>query len=73
MSDNARHPLLTEIHDFLARAGMSASYFGKRAVNNSELVARLEAGGDVHSQTAERIRSFIRANSPPESTKGDAA
>ena len=43
---------------------MSATYFGKRAVNNSELVERLRAGGDVTIRTADRLREFMEANPP---------
>lgn len=57
------HPLLHEIEAFLGETQMSASYFGKRAVGNSELVARLRDGGDVTLRTAERVRLFM-AESP---------
>lgn len=59
--------LLTEIHEFLAETGMGPSYFGKVAVGNSELVKRLEAGRDVKTETAERVRRFMltrRAGTP---------
>jgi len=55
--------ILNEIEAFLEEADMSASYFGKRAVGNSELVTRLRSGGDVTLRTAERVREFI-AKSP---------
>lgn len=48
-----------EIQAFLAESGMSASYFGKCAANNSELVARLEAGRDIETRTVERIRAYM--------------
>lgn len=51
--------LLQEIHDFLAETGMGATYFGKKAASNSELVARLESGGRVWPETEEKIRAFI--------------
>jgi hypothetical protein len=54
------HDLLSEIRDFLAQHEMSASYFGKRAVNNSELVGRLERGSTVTLATAEKVRAYMR-------------
>ena len=58
------HPILNEIEAFLADTGMGATYFGKRAVNNSELVARLRAGGAIHFRTEDSVRKFISENSP---------
>lgn len=53
--------LLPEIEDFLARTGMGSSYMGKAAVGNSELVARLRAGGRVWPETEEEVRKFMAA------------
>lgn len=50
---------LKEIRDFLEESGMSASYFGKVACGNSELVDRLESGKTVTLVTAEKVRSYI--------------
>lgn len=63
-----QNALLSEIDEFLAGSGMSATYFGKKAVNNSELVARLRVGGDVRTATADRVREFIRKSSPSTSS-----
>ena len=52
--------LLSEIRKFLHETKMSRSYFGKRAVGNSELVDRLEKGGTVTLVTAEKVREFMR-------------
>jgi hypothetical protein len=57
------HTLLTDIEAFLTASGMGPSYFGKCAVGNSELVARLRGGGRVWPETAEAIRAFIHARS----------
>lgn len=54
-------PILTEIDAFLSDTGMGASYFGKKAVGNSEIVARLRAGGRIWPETRAKLRSFIRA------------
>jgi hypothetical protein len=51
--------LLREIRTFLAETRMSASYFGKLAVNNSEIVPRLEAGKTVTLRTVTRARRFM--------------
>lgn len=57
-------PLLEAVEAFLAKTGMGPSYFGKKAVGNSELVDRLRAGGDVRTATARRVIEFIRSYSP---------
>lgn len=53
--------ILNEIDAFLRESGMGASYFGKVATGNSELVARLRAGGRVWPETDEKVREFIKA------------
>lgn len=52
--------ILDEIDAFLRESGMGASYFGKVATGNSELVARLRAGGRVWPETEQKVRDFIR-------------
>ena len=52
-------PLLADIEAFLKNTGMSASYFGKVAVNNSELVARLRDGSRVWPETEAKARAFM--------------
>lgn len=62
--------LLTEIEQFLAETGMSASRFGLRAARNSRLVERLrervtkERGKPVRvwPETEQQVREFIRAH-----------
>lgn len=61
------HPILPLVEAFLAESKMGETYFGKRAANNSELVARLRAGGSVHFKTEDAIRKFIAENSPSSS------
>src|SRR3954464_13393309 len=41
---------------------MAESTFGRRAVNDGKLVSRLRIGGRITTDTAERVRSFIRQN-----------
>lgn len=54
-------PILDEIDAYLRESGMGASYFGKVATGNSELVARLRAGGRVWPETEAKVRDFIRS------------
>ncbi len=71
--------LLSKIDAFITDAGMGESYFGKRAVGNSELVGRLRNGRPVLQDTAAKVVEFIRAerkrrNLPEKSIHGaDAA
>lgn len=65
--DTRTASLLADIEAFLAETQMSASYFGKRAVGNSELVVRLRAGTTpagkgviVRPETAAKLRDFMR-------------
>lgn len=51
--------LLDDIREFLRRTGMGASYFGKVAVGNSELVKRLESGKRVWPETEVKARAFM--------------
>lgn len=63
--------LLTEIEAFLSRTGMGASYFGKTAVGNSELVPRLRSGGRIWPETEMKVRAFmLTRNHAPK--RGDA-
>jgi hypothetical protein len=38
---------------------MAASYFGKQSCGNSEVVPRLDAGGDIYTTTYNRICKYI--------------
>jgi hypothetical protein len=58
--------LLHDIADYCRRARMAESTFGRLAVNDGKLVARLRLGGRVRADTAERVRTFIRRDPPPE-------
>lgn len=52
--------IVTLIGHFLDETGMGASYFGKKAVGNSELVKRLKCGGEILPRTERRVREFMR-------------
>lgn len=50
--------LLKEVRDFIGASGLSKSAFGRRAVNDSHLMKRIETGS-VTLKTVERVRTFI--------------
>jgi hypothetical protein len=56
-----RTSLIQDIDAFLRDTGMGASYFGKLATGNSELVARLRSGRRVWPETEQKVREFMRA------------
>jgi hypothetical protein len=51
--------LIREIEAFLRSTGMAESTFGRKAVNNGKLMARLRAGSSVTLDTASQIRRFM--------------
>lgn len=59
MTNSHHQQLLAEIEAFLAETGMGVSYFGKAAVNNSELVTRLRGGKRVWPETEAATRDFM--------------
>jgi len=64
------HPILSEIEGYLSETGMAETYFGKKAVGNSELVPRLREGGGIHFLTERRVRAFLSANQPTPQAEG---
>lgn len=52
---------LDEIDAFLTRKGMSASAFGKAALNDPNFVGDLRAGRMPNLGLVERVNTFIRA------------
>jgi SAM-dependent methyltransferase len=51
--------LLREISDYCRQTGLAESTFGRRAVNDGKLAARLRNGGRITTETVERVRAFI--------------
>src|ERR1700756_2497296 len=51
--------LLQEIADYCRHSGLAESTFGRRAVNDGKLAARLRNGGRITTETVERGRAFI--------------
>ncbi len=54
--------LLQEISAFCRQTGLAESTFGRRAVNDGKLAARLRNGGRVTTETVDRIRAFMENN-----------
>src|ERR1700722_16594033 len=54
--------LLQEISDYCRRTGLAESTFGRRAVNDGKLAARLRNGGRITTDTLDRIHGFMTAH-----------
>ena len=54
--------LLQEISDYCRHSGLAESTFGRRAVNDGKLTARLRNGGRITTETLDRIRAFMQSN-----------
>jgi hypothetical protein len=54
--------LLQEIADYCRHSGLAESTFGRRAVNDGKLTARLRNGGRITTETLDRIRGFMDNN-----------
>src|SRR5580698_5299416 len=63
--------LLQEISDYCRRTGLAESTFGRRAVNDGKLAARLRNGGRITTDTLDRIHGFMQSN--PAQEHGAAA
>lgn len=61
---STKSSLTAEIEAFLDRVGMSPTRFGVLTVNDAKLVSRLRAGSDVRTQTADKLREFMREYRP---------
>jgi len=51
--------IIQEITAFCREAGLAESTFGRRAVNDGKLTARLRNGGRVTTETVDRIHTFM--------------
>ncbi len=54
--------LLQEISDYCRQTGLAESTFGRRAVNDGKLAARLRNGGRITTDTLDRIQGFMSAH-----------
>src|SRR5262249_56171947 len=57
--------LLQEIADYCRHSGLAESTFGRRAVNDGKLTARLRNGGRITTETPDRIRGFSETHPAP--------
>lgn len=56
---NIQTALLSDIDKFLEESGLSDTYIGKKACNNSELVKRLRDGGRIWPETEQKLRAWM--------------
>ncbi len=56
--------LLEEISDYCRQSGLAESTFGRRAVNDGKLTARLRNGGRITTDTLDRIHGFMASHPP---------
>ncbi len=61
----ATQALLHEIEDYCQSAGIAESTFGRHAINDGKLCARLRSGKNVTLGTAERVKSYIQEHQAP--------
>ncbi len=54
--------LLQEISDYCRQTGLAESTFGRRAVNDGKLAARLRNGGRITTDTLDRIQHFMASH-----------
>jgi hypothetical protein len=54
--------LLQQISDYCRQTGLAESTFGRRAVNDGKLAARLRNGGRITTDTLDRIHGFMAAH-----------
>src|SRR5258708_19266011 len=57
--------VLQQIADYWRSTGLAESTFGRRAVNDGKLTARLRNGGRITTETLDRIRGFMEMNRAP--------
>jgi hypothetical protein len=65
MDQDAADTLLAEIEQFCRRNGLAESTFGRQAVNDGKLCARLRNGKSVTLDTARKIRNYMSDDTRP--------
>ncbi|MDH3747813.1 MAG: hypothetical protein OER97_06360 [Gammaproteobacteria bacterium] len=63
--------LLADIQAYCQSAGIAESTFGRQAINDGKLCARLRGGKSVTLATAEKVRKFIAGNETREPATTD--
>ena len=61
-----RDTLLREIDAFCEREGMTATRFGRAALNDGHFLRRLREGGNITLRTVDRVRAFIQRYGQPQ-------
>jgi hypothetical protein len=62
--EKSTQALLHEIEDYCRQAEIAESTFGRHAINDGKLCARLRSGKNVTLATAERVKAYIQNNRP---------
>lgn len=57
-----KDPLLDEVEAYLSQSQVSATEFGRDAVNDGSFVTGLRAGRETRRKTASRVRQYMRDN-----------
>ena len=66
--DISTDALLQEIEEYCQKAGIAESTFGRHAINDGKLCARLRSGKSVTLTTAKRVTEFIQNTQLPAET-----
>ena len=61
---------MQEIQDYCQQAGIAESTFGRQAINDGKLCARLRSGKGITLATAERVQAFIREHQRSDGSAG---
>ncbi len=67
---SATSSLMQEIQDYCRQAGIAESTFGRQAINDGKLCARLRSGKGITLATAERVQAFIREHQRSDGSAG---
>src|SRR5690349_11896389 len=62
--------IVREIASYCQKTGLAESTFGRLAINDGKLVARLRDGGRITTTTLDRLRAFMAENPPGRTQKG---
>ena len=58
---STKEALLRDIESFLAKTGISPTRLGEDSCGERGLIRRLQRGGDVTTETHDRIRAYMHA------------
>ncbi len=63
MTERSAAHLLADIEAYCQQAGIAESTFGRQAINDGKLCARLRGGKSITLSTAQKVQQFIKSNS----------